>query len=245
MKHQSLIPKIIATSVILLTTFAEPSDASLQFCNRTRSSVMLAVGYIDGQVWTSKGWFNIAPSTCSTPISGRLTNRYYYYYGHDSSNAEWKGDHSFCTSSNAFTIPGNLNCQARGYKPFGFVQLDTGNSADYTLNLTSSSDPSPTPTPNGGETISRTGRREFGGVADCGSRSRRMSEADQFCNGIQSNLVASGYTILHRYDPDLLDSDSNQGSYCTDPGPFGTCLARGRKCTGWVEVRCRFQVRSR
>ncbi len=129
-----------SASVVCISLFAFPqaSEASLRFCNNTGITIQLAIGYADGNQntrWTSRGWYNIPPGECATPISGNLQNRYYYYYAEDTGDGVWRGDYTFCTKSEAFTIHGDQNCRSRGYEQRGFRRVDTGDSINHRVNL--------------------------------------------------------------------------------------------------------------
>jgi uncharacterized membrane protein len=100
--------------------------AGFRVCNTTTSRVGVAVGYIDGDVWTTEGWWNIAANDCSTIISGPLETRYYYLYAVDADRGgAWTGNSYMCTRDLMFTIRGIEDCVARGYDRSGFVEIDT------------------------------------------------------------------------------------------------------------------------
>ncbi len=112
-------------------TVTEPAainmaTAGFRVCNTTTSRVGVAIGYIDGEVWTTEGWWNIAANDCSTIISGPLESRYYYLYAVDADRGgAWTGNSFMCTRDLMFTIRGIEDCVARGYDRSGFVEIDT------------------------------------------------------------------------------------------------------------------------
>ena len=124
-------------SALLLVASSHWANANLTFCNRTDQSMSIAIGFYNGSSWVSKGWYVVEPGECTTPISGVLSKRYYYYYAETTDARYWKGDYSFCTKSTAFTIYGDDNCYGRGYTSKGFKQIDTGEKLTYTLHLNS------------------------------------------------------------------------------------------------------------
>ncbi len=117
---------------------ATPALADLNFCNETDAVVSIAVGYKDGGTWTSEGWWNPGPGDCVTPVGGDLTNRYYYYRVQSDDIDFPTENYSFCTTSRAFTIVGDENCEARGFTTANFNELDTGDARDWTVSLTAS-----------------------------------------------------------------------------------------------------------
>lgn len=131
----------------LVICAAGPASAGLEFCNETQNEVIVAIGYSDDGAWTSEGWWRIAPGGCKTAVGGDLAKRYYYYRAKSDSHS-WGGQNFFfCTASEAFTIVGDKECEARGYERVEFNELDTGQSKAFTMSLTASSAPD-TPVPD-------------------------------------------------------------------------------------------------
>jgi len=111
--------------------------AGLEICNETGVKQSVSVGYKQGDDWVSEGWWNIAPGACAEPVGGALTNRYYYYRAEAAGRAHVAGEYGFCTQSAAYTIMGDGDCEARGYKRAPFAVIDTGETAkSFTLTLT-------------------------------------------------------------------------------------------------------------
>jgi len=114
-----------------------PGSASADFtvCNQTASAVELALAYQQGDVWISEGWWSAGAGGCATLVEGNLHNQFFYVRG-ESESKNWEEDFSFCYRDAAFTIQGDEDCSARGYKSGGFMEVDVGNSEDFTLELT-------------------------------------------------------------------------------------------------------------
>lgn len=122
---------------------APAAHAGLEICNQTSERTSVAVGYSKDGVWTSEGWWNIAPNDCTTVVGGDLSKRYYYYHAYSNSSNWGSQKYYFCTERSVFTIAGDKDCSSRGYTQSEFNQLDVGSNTQYTLNLTSSSNPAP------------------------------------------------------------------------------------------------------
>lgn len=128
-------------SVCLLAFAALPlasaALADLRLCNRTDSRIGVALGYKDGEHWTTEGWWNIPPGTCETLVRGQLIARYYYLYAQDyDQGGEWSGKAFLCTRDKEFTIQGIADCLARGYNRTGFFEVDTLDQKNWTVQLT-------------------------------------------------------------------------------------------------------------
>ncbi len=119
----------------LFLCVASPVLADFKICNKTGSKTYVSIGYKENEEWVSEGWWTIQPGECSIPVVGDLKNRYYYIRA-ESDTGNWTGDYSFCYINDAFTIRGDENCTARGYKTGGYFEVDTDNSLDWTQNLT-------------------------------------------------------------------------------------------------------------
>jgi hypothetical protein len=50
-----------------------------------------------------------------------------------------------CTREKVFTIKGSADCLARGYDRTGFLEVDTGEQASWTVQLTERADLAPKP----------------------------------------------------------------------------------------------------
>jgi uncharacterized membrane protein len=113
-----------------------PAQADLRVCNATSGRVGVAIGYLDGPVWMTEGWFNIKPNRCEIIVSGRLTSRYFYIHAVDyDRGGDWSGPNILCVRDVEFSIRGPLDCYARGYDRAGFIEVDTGQQADWTVEL--------------------------------------------------------------------------------------------------------------
>ena len=121
-----------------------PARADLKLCNTTSSRIGVAIGYQDPNGWTTEGWWNVAPQTCETLYKGSLSSRFYYIHAIDyDRGGEWSGQAFMCTREKEFTIRGTEDCLARGYDRTGFFEVDTGDQASWTVQLTESADQVP------------------------------------------------------------------------------------------------------
>ena len=113
-----------------------PAQADHRVCNTTGNRAGVAIGYQDGNTWVTEGWFNLRPGACEIILRGKLNSRYYYVFGHDyDRGGEWSGPNYLCTRDQEFSIRGPQDCFARGYERAGFVEIDTGEQADWTVEL--------------------------------------------------------------------------------------------------------------
>lgn len=132
----ALASLLLAGCVLAGAAALSPAQADLRICNTTTGRVGLALGYLDGPVWVTEGWFNLKPSRCETIIQGRLSSRYFYIHAIDyDRGGEWSGPNILCTKDTEFSIRGPLDCYARGFERAGFIEIDTGQQADWTVEL--------------------------------------------------------------------------------------------------------------
>ena len=131
----ALVLFTLAAATLLAS--AGPAAADFRLCNNTSSRVGVAVGYKDGQGWTTEGWWNLPARSCETVLKGNLVARYYYVYAIDyDRGGEWMGQAYMCTRDKEFTIRGIGDCLARGYDRTGFFEVDTGEQRAWTVQLT-------------------------------------------------------------------------------------------------------------
>jgi len=124
-------------AAILMTLAPVPASADLRLCNRSNSRVGIALGYKDGDVWATEGWWNIGAKSCETLLRGDLVARFYYVYAVDYDlGGEWSGKAYMCTRDKEFTIRGIEDCLARGFDRTGFFEVDTQEQKNWTVQLT-------------------------------------------------------------------------------------------------------------
>ena len=126
-----------AAVTLALVSWAGPAAADFRLCNNTPSRVGVAVGYKDGEGWTTEGWWNLSARSCETLLKGNLIARYYYIYAIDyDRGGEWMGQAFMCTRDKEFTIRGIGDCLVRGFDRTGFFEVDTGEQRAWTVQLT-------------------------------------------------------------------------------------------------------------
>jgi uncharacterized membrane protein len=122
--------------IAALAVSSSPAAADLRLCNKTDSTVSIAIGYKGDDGWRTEGWWNIEGAKCGTLLTGSLTSRYYYLYAVDAARGgEWSGKAYMCTRRKMFTIVGVEDCVARGYERTGFFEIDTADQRSWTIHL--------------------------------------------------------------------------------------------------------------
>ena len=146
----ALVASLAAPAVSL---FPDTAAAEFRLCNRTQSRIGIALGYKDGDTWTTEGWWNVSANSCETLLRGELSARFYYLYAVDyDQGGEWAGKAYMCTREKEFTIKAADDCLARGFDRTGFFEVDTQEQKAWTVQLTESSQtkpaqPAPPPPP--------------------------------------------------------------------------------------------------
>ncbi len=139
-----------ALCLMPLLSLASPGFAGLSFCNQGSTLATVAIGYKGDGGWTSEGWWRVDPGDCREVISGDLTKRYYYWRATTQDGAFPTGDYGFCTQSDAFTIVGDQDCDARGYRRQMFDEVEVGTANDHTVHLLAQDAPQPDWAPDSG-----------------------------------------------------------------------------------------------
>lgn len=126
---------------------ATPAMADFRVCNATQNLVGVAIGYRANTGWITEGWWHVDGSSCKTLIEGQLSSRYYYLYAEDAERGgRWDGPVNMCVAEKEFKIAGVSDCFARGFQRSGFQEYDTGEQANWMVQLTDE-------TPDPGSTI--------------------------------------------------------------------------------------------
>jgi uncharacterized membrane protein len=127
----------VLAAPLLAAALASPARADFRVCNATQSLVGVAIGYRAKAGWVTEGWWHIEGSTCKTLIEGQLSSRYYYLYAEDAERGgRWDGPVNMCVAEKEFKIAGVNDCFARGFQRAGFQEYDTGEQANWMVQLT-------------------------------------------------------------------------------------------------------------
>ncbi len=139
------VPSLGLPSLLLaLSAFASPAQADLKLCNATSSRIGVAIGYQDKNGWATEGWWNLAAQSCETLLRGPPPGRYVYVYAVDyDRGGEWSGSSYMCTAEKTFNIRDTSDCEPRGHRRSGFMEVDTGTNRDWTIRLGDPEDGAP------------------------------------------------------------------------------------------------------
>ena len=132
----------LALFAIVTLLCANAAQAELRVCNESGVPRSVAIGYSDNGVWTSEGWWGLAPQECKLVRAAPLTQRYIYWRATAQGQEFEDEGFMFCVSDQPFTIAGDTECAARGYTRAGFRKADTGaTGSTYTLTIAADTDP--------------------------------------------------------------------------------------------------------
>jgi len=113
-----------------------PAAAQFQICNQTLDLANVAVGIPSGAGFDSRGWWKIGPNQCATVIRKPIEGRFLYVFATDIFGKELlSGTVPLCIAPDRFVIEGATDCALRGHVEARFIEVDTGENADWTLFL--------------------------------------------------------------------------------------------------------------
>ncbi len=136
-KGLALPLSMLAALLLAPLLAASPARADFRVCNATQNLVGVGVGYRAKAGWITEGWWHIDASSCKTLIEGPLSSRFYYLYAEDAERGgRWDGPISMCVAEKEFKIAGVTDCVARGFQRAGFQEYDTGEQANWMVQLT-------------------------------------------------------------------------------------------------------------
>jgi uncharacterized membrane protein len=135
----ALCTLLLLTPLLALSAMT-PAKADFRVCNRTKYLLNLAVGYLEGEEFSTEGWWSVTPNSCATPIKRPLSGRYVYLYATDVDAADvLQGTVSMCIGRRKFKIEGITDCWRRGLQAVNFEEIDTLSATDWTVFLNDSS----------------------------------------------------------------------------------------------------------
>jgi uncharacterized membrane protein len=113
-----------------------PAFAQFQVCNQTLDLANVAIGQAAGAGFETRGWWKIGPNQCATVIRKPIGSRYLYVFSTDIFGRELlSGTVPLCIAPDRFVIEGESDCAVRGFVEAHFIEVDTGETADWTLFL--------------------------------------------------------------------------------------------------------------
>jgi len=132
--------KALCLMAVLVTANATASLAQFRVCNQTLDLYNLSIGYGDAEKFETEGWWAIPGNSCLSPIKRPLQSRYIYLYVVNIyGEPVLSGNSAMCVGREKFIIRRHpkqtWNCWLRGYKEVEFVEVDTGNSTEWTTFL--------------------------------------------------------------------------------------------------------------
>jgi uncharacterized membrane protein len=140
--------RLLPTIALGLCLSPASAGAQLRVCNDTGIEIYVVLAApsdsTDGSGWISRGWFVFGPYECGDLVA-ELRYRHYYLYaeetrfrasvrlgdrevwGHSNDRPLIYGEYPFCISpSDAFEVADRADCEGRGYRSAGFMEVDVG-----------------------------------------------------------------------------------------------------------------------
>jgi uncharacterized membrane protein len=215
--------------IMFALLFSTTAHAGFILCNNTGVPVTATVGWFENDAWSSRGWFNINPRECALTISGALTDRFIYYYA-EGAGLKWQGSGEgsafFCanhTSQFYYSLKENPSCD--GYT---FIRVDTGDSQQFTQNLTESTTDPASAAVNCESKIAE-GRDAF--IA-CWTRQVATEKQRQILDCVQSTSTSASLAVCASkgyVDNRITDAADCALRYSQNQGTaeFAKCLSNG------------------
>lgn len=127
----------LLTVAALVLCPARPAEAGLRVCNQTLDLLNVAVGEPSDTGFATEGWWIVTPNSCSSIIKNALVSRYLYLFATDVYGQNViAGDLPMCVGRRKFKISGSDECYLRGYDRASFKEIDTFDSAFWTVFIT-------------------------------------------------------------------------------------------------------------
>lgn len=130
-----------AIGFVILSCVCGPAQAAYELCNETSYVLRASVVQQGEREYQSNGWFTVYPGFCRTAVSGSLKHNLFYVHartiaGHKAPTHQWAGEHRFCVDTADFSIPGDANCERRGFQTAYFSRVQVHGKKSWTSTFT-------------------------------------------------------------------------------------------------------------
>jgi len=188
-----LVSMGLALAALLTPIGQTGAWAWFKFSNKTSKPLYVAFvryepGCEGGVLWEKRGWWRLETGQIKTVQGGAITNRYSYFYA-ESDDRAWVWSSSgpgSCFPQPAFTWCWNTCNNSPSTRWLNVRKVDTGNSSDYTVNLTP---PSLSSRPAAGPSEDATEDRDSSGSR---AEAQLPSTSDQKTDGSSDEAGSEG-----------------------------------------------------
>ena len=112
------------------------APAGYAVCNETNNAFWAALGQKKNAVWTSHGWWMVAPGSCAKMISESVTGNKIYLRVEKAKGRELvSGQEKFCVVNIEFDIQGRDRCMTRGLIEAGFAETNAKGAPGFVAHV--------------------------------------------------------------------------------------------------------------
>lgn len=127
---RNLISGLVVLSILLLSmVFSEAAHAKYSLCNKTSYAVRAAIGFVDEDRLTTRGWRDLHPGQCKVVLTDEVRPGRYFVYaeaidGHKGARRTWSGDTLLCVeNSGFFNLRNQEVCREQPQSQRGFMDV--------------------------------------------------------------------------------------------------------------------------
>jgi len=112
------------------------APAGYAVCNETNNAFWAALGQKKSAIWTSHGWWMVAPGSCAKMISESVTGNKIYLRVEKAKGRELvSGQEKFCVVNIEFDIQGRDRCMTRGLIEAGFAETNAKGAPGFVAHV--------------------------------------------------------------------------------------------------------------
>jgi uncharacterized membrane protein len=114
----------------------QQKSSGYAICNDGNAEVWAALAYWSGKEFVSRGWWDIAAGSCTTPLAQEVSHDpVYLYVSKQGNNHLVTGVADFCISNASFDIHGRDRCEAHGYASKGFEATNIKGASGFVAHI--------------------------------------------------------------------------------------------------------------
>lgn len=112
------------------------APAGYSVCNDSDGEIFAAIGMGNGKIWSSRGWWKVAPASCARVVTAPLAaDRIFLLVQRENGKPLVSGNAKFCVADVEYETAWRTDCHAHGLSDAGFAVTETRGRSGYAAHV--------------------------------------------------------------------------------------------------------------